>query len=103
MVPWVQDNTFLQGEYWKTAYQQYENFVDTYKNKKLLLLELGVGDMTPSVIKLPFWDMAYNFSDTFLVTVNLDAGSSPEHLNGKCLTINEDLFYFLQKLRGQIQ
>ena len=70
---------------------------------KLLLLELGVGDMTPSVIKLPFWDMAYNFSDTFLVTVNLDAGSSPEHLNGKCLTINEDLFYFLQKLRGQIQ
>lgn len=42
-------------------------------------------------------------ADTFLVTVNLDAGSSPEHLNGKCLTINEDLFYFLQKLRGQIQ
>lgn len=103
MVPWVQDNTFLQGECWKTAYQQYKNFVDTYKNKKLLLLELGVGDMTPSVIKLPFWNMAYNFSDTFLVTVNLDAGSSPEHLKGKCLTINEDLFYFLQKLRGQIQ
>lgn len=103
MVPWVQDNTFLQGEYWKTAYQQYKSFVDTYKNKKLLLLELGVGDMTPSVIKLPFWDMAYNFSDTFLITANLNAGSSPEHLKGKCLTVNEDLSYFLQKLRRQIQ
>lgn len=58
--------------------------------------------MTPSVIKLPFWDMTYNFSDTFLVSVNLDASSSPEHLNGKCLTINEDLLYFLRKLRRQI-
>lgn len=24
----------------------------------------------------------------------MTAGSSPEHLNGKCLTVNEDLFYF---------
>lgn len=47
--------------------------------------------------------MIYNFPDTFLVTVNLDAGSSPEHLNGKCLTISKDLSYFLQKLRRQIQ
>lgn len=54
MVPWVQDNTFLQGEAWKTAYLGYENFVRKNQDKKLLLLELGVGDMTPSVIKLPF-------------------------------------------------
>ena len=27
MVPWVQDNTFLQGEAWQTAYQRYEDFV----------------------------------------------------------------------------
>ena len=32
MVPWVQDNTFLQGEHWKTAYQQYTDFLNTYKN-----------------------------------------------------------------------
>lgn len=86
----------------KKYYQRYTDFVETYKNKKILLLELGVGDMTPSVIKLPFWDMTYNLSDTFLVSVNLDAGSSPEHLNGKCLTINEDLLYFLRELRRQI-
>ena len=58
--------------------------------------------MTPSVIKLPFWDMTYNLSDTFLVSVNLDTGSSPEHLNEKCLTISEDLLIFFRKLRRQV-
>ena len=101
MVPWVQDNTFLQGEMWKSAYQRYENFVRKYQDKKLLLLELGVGDMTPSVIKLPFWDMTAKFPDTFLVTVNLAKTSAPEHLKGKSLTICEDLSCFLQEVKQE--
>lgn len=101
MVPWVQDNTFLQGEMWQAACQRYENFVRKYQDKKLLLLELGVGDMTPSVIKLPFWDMTAKFPDTFLVTVNLAKTSAPEHLKGKSLTICEDLSCFLQGVKQE--
>lgn len=103
MIPWVQDNTFLQGKNWKEAYRKYESFVQTYHNKQLLLLELGVGDMTPSVIKLPFWDMTSKFSNTFLVTVNLAKSSSPEHLKGKCLTINGDLSHVLKQIRRKME
>lgn len=103
MVPWVQDNTFLKGNAWKTAYRRYEDFVRKNQDKKLLLLELGVGDMTPSVIKLPFWDMADKFSETFLVTVNLTKESSPEHLKGKSLAICEDLSLFLHELKENMQ
>lgn len=99
MVPWVQDNTFLQGKAWQAAYQRYEDFVRRYHDKKLLLLELGVGDMTPSVIKLPFWDMTSKFPDTFLVTVNLEKASAPEQLKGKSLAIREDLSHFLQEIK----
>ena len=99
MLPWVQDNTFLQGEAWQVAYQRYEDFVKEYHNNKLLLLELGVGDITPSVIKLPFWDMTAKFTDTSLVTVNLTKISAPEQLKGKCLTICEDLALFLKEIR----
>ena len=102
MVPWVQDNTFLQGKAWQNAYQRYEDFVLKHQDKKMLLLELGVGDMTPSVIKLPFWDMTAKFSDTFLVTVNLAKTSTPEHLKGKSQTICEDLSYFLQEIKQYI-
>lgn len=92
MVPWVQDSTFLQGEARKTAYRRYENFVRKNQDKKLLLLELGVGDMTPSVIKLPFWNMADKFPETFLVTVNLAKESSPEQLKGRSLAVCEDIY-----------
>lgn len=102
MVPWVQDNTFLQGKAGQNAYQRYEDFVLKHQDKKMLLLELGVGDMTPSVIKLPFWDMTAKFSDTFLVTVNLAKTSTPEHLKGKSQTICEDLSYFLQEIKQYI-
>lgn len=101
MVPWVQDNTFLQGKMWQAACQRYENFVRKYQDKKLLLLELGVGDMTPSVIKLPFWDMTAKFPDAFLVMVNLAKTSAPEHLKGKSLTICEDLSCFLQGVKQE--
>lgn len=99
MVPWVQDNTFLQGKAWKADYQRYNDFVRKYQDKKLLLMELGVGDMTPSVIKLPFWDMTSKLPDTFLVTVNIAKSSAPEHLKGKCMTICEDLSAFMQSLK----
>lgn len=101
MVPWVQDNTFLQGSEWQAGYQRYEAFVQKYRNKKLLLLELGVGDMTPSVIKLPFWDMTAKFPDAFLVTVNQAKSSAPEHLHGRCLTIRDELSHFMQGLRRE--
>lgn len=28
-------------------------------DKNVVLLELGGGEMTPSIIKLPFWEMTY--------------------------------------------
>lgn len=59
--------------------------------------------MTPSVIKLPFWDMTSKFSNTFLVTVNLAKSSSPEHLKGKCLTINGDLSHVLKQIRRKME
>ncbi len=101
MVPWVQDNTFLQGNEWQTGYRRYEAFVQKYHDQKLLLLELGVGDMTPSVIKLPFWDMTAKFQDTFLVTVNQAKSSVPEHLRGKSLTVCDDLSHLMKTLRSE--
>lgn len=95
MTPWVQDNTFLQGEAWKKEYEKYETFVQKWRGKRLLLLELGVGDMTPSIIKYPFWDMIERFPDTKLVEVNLRKSDVPAFLREKSLSVTEDLAVFL--------
>ena len=56
--------------------------------------------MTPSVIKLPFWNMTDKFPETFLVTVNLAKESSPEQLKGRSLAVCEDLSLFLHELKS---
>ena len=59
--------------------------------------------MTPSVIKIPFWDMTSKFLNTFLITVNLAKSSSPEHLEEKCLTINGDLSHVLRQIKRKMK
>ena len=75
MMPWVRDYEFLEGDYWKGSVNRYQNFLKKYlekeKNKKVLFLELGVGDMTPSIIQLPFWKMTASYPNTFYITINL--------------------------------
>ena len=99
MVPWVQDNTFLQGEAWQTAHQRYEDFVRKYQGKKLLLLELGVGEMTPSIIKLPFWELTAKNENVFYACLNREVSHSPEHLRGRSLYLQGDLAETLAALR----
>ena len=99
MVPWVQDNTFLQGEAWQTAYQRYEDFVRKYQGKNLLLLELGVGEMTPSIIKLPFWELTAKNENVFYACLNRESSHRPEHLRGRSLYLQGDLAETLAALR----
>ena len=101
MVPWVQDNTFLQGEAWQTAYQRYEDFVRKYQGKKLLLLELGVGEMTPSIIKLPFRELTAKNENVFYACLNREAAHRPEHLRGRSLYLQGDLAETLAALRQE--
>lgn len=103
MVPWVRDDTFLEGQDWKDDVIRYESFLKqclTKENaKSVLLLELGVGEMTPGIIKLPFWEMAYKNKGAFYVCMNQEDSSSPEHLKNKSLYINGDLSKTLRDLK----
>lgn len=96
MVPWVRDDTFLEGDYWRDAYQRYVTFVDKYIDQKLTLLELGVGEMTPSIIKLPFWEMVQKNENCFLINVTLDRTTPPLHIKNRNLNIQMDSGYFLR-------
>ena len=57
LAPWVRDDTFLQGTAWREGLGRYERFVRERSDGRVLFLELGVGEMTPGIITLPFWSM----------------------------------------------
>ena len=66
------DDTFVEDEHWHRQAQRYSDFVRTASDKRLLLLEFGVGFNTPVIIRFPFEQMAAQFPDTTLVRFNRD-------------------------------
>src|SRR3990172_11033097 len=63
----------------------YAEFVNHSLSGKLLLLELGVGFNTPSVIRWPFEQIAFKHPYATLVRVNLDHSAVPGVIEEKSL------------------
>ena len=99
LVPWVRDDTFLQGAAWRESLGRYEHFVRERSDRRVLLLELGVGEMTPGIITLPFWSMTAKLPDAHLLSVNISGGSAPLQLGSKAEAIQADLGALLSAAR----
>ena len=75
--------TFLQGAAWRESLGRYERFVRERSDRRVLLLELGVGEMTPGIITLPFWSMTAKLPDANLLSVNISGDSAPLQLEAR--------------------
>lgn len=65
------DEHFVQNAQWEEAYQRYADFLSGIGPKeRVVLLELGVGFNTPSIIRLPFEQMAQERRNVTLIRVN---------------------------------
>lgn len=104
LVPWVRDDTFLEGSVWQAQLDRYHDFLRHWllreTGKKILLLELGVGEMTPSIIKLPFWQLAAKNENVFYACLNKAQSRAPLHLGDRALAVNDDLAVSLADLRA---
>ena len=80
--------------------ERYERFVSERGNGRVLLLELGVGEMTPGIITLPFWSMTAKLPDALLLSVNISSGSAPLQLGSKAEAIRADLGALLSVTRA---
>lgn len=100
LVPWVRDDTFLQGATWRESIERYERFVHERSDCRVLLLELGVGEMTPGIITLPFWSMTAKLPDAHLLSVNISGDSAPLQLGSKAEAIQADLRTLLAAARA---
>lgn len=86
LAPWVRDDTFLEGRAWKAQVDRYHAFLRRWlleeAGKNVLLLELGVGEMTPSVIKLPFWELAARNENVFYACLNREVAHARNTCGG---------------------
>lgn len=64
------DDRFVEDAHWDEQARRYQEFVEQHSEGRLVLLELGVGFNTPSIIRFPFEHMAAEYPHTALVRFN---------------------------------
>lgn len=92
------DDKFVQDEGWYKAKNNYEKFINENKDKRILFLELGVGDNTPVIIKYPFIRMTYEFKNASYICINKGYSFIPDKIKNKSIIINDDIKIIILKL-----
>ncbi|MCY7008162.1 hypothetical protein OCK72_05750 [Fusobacterium simiae] len=92
------DDRFVQDEGWYKANKNYNDFLEKYKDKNIVFLELGVGNNTPGIIKYPFWQMTYKNSNATYILINLNDASAPMDIENQTIGILGDISEILEKI-----
>lgn len=85
------DNYFVEDEAWHEAADRYAEFLDKNKDKKVVLLELGVGFNTPIIIRFPFEKMVRERASYSLIRLNRDEAVVPESFGNRAIGIGGDM------------
>lgn len=84
------DAFFMEDDNWHKLNNAYEKFVSDNKNKKLVLIELGVGFNTPGIIRFPFEQLAYTSDNITLIRINDKYNDMAYELADQAIGIKED-------------
>ena len=87
------DQYFVEDESWHEAEKRFGDFLTkALKSKKnLLLLELGVGFNTPTIIRFPFEKLTRENKQVTLLRLNLTEAIIPQSLEKQAIGINKDI------------
>lgn len=88
------DRHFVEDEAWHAAEGRFGDFLSEMladQKAKAVLLELGVGFNTPTIIRFPFEKLAGEHENISLIRLNLKEAVVPESLGNRAVGINADL------------
>lgn len=92
------DDTFVQDEGWYAASERYSEFLRRHKNRKALFLDAGCGFNTPTIFKVPYWQMTEEWPDAMYACLNYGQAFAPDEIKDKSICINGDIGEILAKL-----
>lgn len=85
------DQYFVEDEHWHEAADNYAEFLKEMHNRKLVLLELGVGFNTPMIIRFPFEHFIDKEKKWSLIRLNMGQAFISEHQSGRSVGIDGDI------------
>lgn len=99
--PWVRGyGNFLEGTRYHQEYQKVSDDVLAHlHDNHLLMIELGVGRMTPMFVQEPFWALTGSLEGSYDVMINRDYQFLPEEIEDKGQAIKGDIAQSLVDVR----
>lgn len=97
------DQYFVEDEAWHEAEQRFGEFISECNDKRTVLLELGVGFNTPTIIRFPFEKLVRENEKMSLIRLNLDEAVVPESFGERAVGINEDMVKSINDLQKEVR
>ena len=97
------DQYFLEDENWHEAAARYGAFLEKIRGKKGVLLELGVGFNTPTIIRFPFEKMVRENRNLSLIRLNLKEAVVPESLGSRAVGMNADMANVISDICREVE
>ena len=85
------DNYFVQDEDWYAAEERFSRFLSECVDGKTVLLELGVGFNTPTIIRFPFEKLTREHENIRLIRLSRSKAIVPQSLGTRAIGINADM------------
>ena len=99
------DQYFVQDDNWYQAEKRFGDYLtQALKSKqKILLLELGVGFNTPTIIRFPFEKLVKENKQINLLRLNLNEAVIPGSIEKRAIGINQDIKATVKDLLAVIE
>ncbi len=91
------DQSFFQTKHWKKKEENYQCFIQKYHNKKLVILEMGIG-WRNQMIKAPLMKLAATEPKAIYITFNKGELFIPEEIKNKSIGIDGDIALSLKQI-----
>ena len=85
------DDCFVEDENWHAAEARFSRFLSECEDGKTVLLELGVGFNTPTIIRFPFEKLAREHENISLIRLSRSKAMVPASLGDRAVGINADM------------
>lgn len=92
------DAYFVQDEHWYKQDKKYGEFLDSTKDKNVLLLEFGVGFNTPGIIRFPFEQMTYQNDNWKLIRFNKENCMTFLDIEDKTIKVEDNIENMVNRL-----
>ena len=86
------DGHFVEDAAWHEAEHRFGAFLSEAQDRKMVLMELGVGFNTPTIIRFPFEKLSREHENISLIRLNVgESAAVPAGLGERAVGINADM------------